>query len=124
LDQYPPGSMTSTHTGNPMCCAAALANLRAIREQKLVDNARAMGAILHDELQRIERRFGGPIGPAAATGLVGTVQVIKPGTTEPDADLATDVVRRCYEQGLLMFAPVGVGGGTLKIAPPLTVDEP
>jgi adenosylmethionine-8-amino-7-oxononanoate aminotransferase len=28
MDQFPPGSMTSTHTGNPVCCAAAVANIR------------------------------------------------------------------------------------------------
>ena len=33
MDQFPPGSMTSTHTGNPVCCAAALANLKKSCEE-------------------------------------------------------------------------------------------
>jgi len=37
----------------------------------------------------------------------------------PDGEIAFDVVRNCMEKGLLMFAPVGSGGGTVKIAPPL-----
>lgn len=123
LDQYPAGSMTSTHTGNPVCAAAALASVRVLQEEKLVENAREMGKILDSELKRIQQRFGGPIGAGDARGLVGTVQIVKPGTTEADKELATDIVRRCVEAGLLMFAPVGVGGGTVKISPPLCTPE-
>jgi len=123
LDQYPPGSMTSTHTGNPVCCAAALASLNAIKQKKMVDNAARLGAILDHELKRIGQRFGPAMGDPCATGLVGSIQVVKPGTTEPDSALATDIVRRCIEMGLLMFAPVGVGGATVKIAPPLCTPE-
>ena len=46
-----------------------------------------------------------------------------PQTGEPDSYLAYDVVRRCYEKGLLMFNPVGFGGATVKIAPPLVITE-
>jgi 4-aminobutyrate aminotransferase-like enzyme len=124
MDQYPPGSMTSTHTGNPVCVAAALASIQAIEREGLVANAARLGVILGNELRRIQQRFGGPIGAADARGLVATVQVVKPGTTDPDPQLAARIVRRCFEQGLLMFAPVGVGGGTIKICPPLVMTEP
>ena len=123
LDQFPPGSMTSTHTGNPVCCAAALANLQIIQEQNLIDHAAQMGPILDTGLKRIERRFGEPIAQAVGTGLVGTLQVICPGTTDPDAVTAGKIIDRCIEMGLLMFAPVGVGGGTIKICPPLVIPE-
>ncbi len=128
LDQFPPGSMTSTHTGNPVCAAAALASLRVIQDQRLVEHAARLGGILLAELRRIQTRFGpaktNPIGAADARGLVATLQMVQPGTTEPDAKLAGDVVRRCVERGLLMFAPVGVGGATIKICPPLVIEEP
>jgi len=54
---------------------------------------------------------------------VAGIQVIKPGTREPDPVVATAVNVACYQKGLLMFAPVGVGGECLKIAPPLTIAE-
>ena len=57
MDMYPPGSMTSTHTGNPLCAAAALANVRVIVEEGLVEHSRRMGEILQPELQRIGGRF-------------------------------------------------------------------
>jgi len=40
---------------------------------------------------------------------------------DPDPDLAFEIIRRCFEAGLLMFAPVGRGGGTVKISPPLSI---
>ncbi len=123
MDLYPPGSMTSTHTGNPLCAAAALANVRVIVEEALVENSRRMGEILQPELQRIGRRFCRRIGAVHGKGLVASLHIIKPGGIEPDAALANDIVRRCVEKGLLMFSPVGYGGASVKIAPPLITQE-
>ena len=49
--------------------------------------------------------------------------MVKPGGTEPDAELAGRIVWRCVEKGLLMFAPVGYAGASIKISPPLTITE-
>lgn len=61
------------------------------------------------------------IGCVAGRGLVAGVACVRPGTTEPDSDVAFDVVRRAMEKGVLMFAPVGFGSGTVKISPPLVI---
>ena len=53
----------------------------------------------------------------------GSLACIIPGTKEPDGSLAWDVVRRSVEKGVLMFSPVGHGGATIKICPPLTITE-
>ena len=49
--------------------------------------------------------------------------IVKKKSKDPDADLAWEIVYKCYLKGLLMFAPVGFGGATVKIAPPLCVTE-
>ncbi len=123
MDLYPPGSMTSTHTGNPVCAAAALANLQVIEEENLVENARSMGEILQGELRRIGGRFPEHIGAVHGKGLVASLHVVKPGGIEPNPGLAADVVCRCVEKGLMMFAPVGYAGASVKIAPPLVIEE-
>ena len=56
-------------------------------------------------------------------GLVAGMACVVPGKKDPDGDLAFDVVERCLEKGVLMFSPVGFGGGTVKIAPPLVITE-
>lgn len=118
MDQYPPGSMTSTHTGNPVCVAAALASMEVIERDDLAGNAARVGRVLHEELNTIAGDFP-QVGAVHGRGLVAGLPMVKPGTKEPDADLAWDIVQRCYEKGLLMFSPVGFGGATVKIAPPL-----
>jgi 4-aminobutyrate aminotransferase/diaminobutyrate-pyruvate transaminase/4-aminobutyrate aminotransferase/(S)-3-amino-2-methylpropionate transaminase len=123
MDLYPPGSMTSTHTGNPICSASALANLKAIKDENLVENARKMGDVLHQELARIATRFGSRVGATHGKGLVAAVQLVKPGGNEPDGDAAWNVIRLCVEKGLMLFSPVGPGGGSVKICPPLMITE-
>lgn len=123
MDLYPPGSMTSTHTGNPVCAAAVLANLKVIEDERLVEKAQAMGEILQPELRRIAARFPRHIGAVHGKGAVASLHIVKPGGIEPNAALATDIVRRCVEKGLLLFAPVGYGGASVKVSPPLVIGE-
>jgi 4-aminobutyrate aminotransferase/diaminobutyrate-pyruvate transaminase/4-aminobutyrate aminotransferase/(S)-3-amino-2-methylpropionate transaminase len=122
MDLHPAGSMTSTHTGNPVCCAAALASIELVVTENLAGNARQMGALLHERLRALEERFP-QIGSVEGRGLVAGVACVAPGTTAPDGDLAWEVVNRCVEKGVLMFSPVGFGGATVKISPPLVIHE-
>ena len=121
MDQYPPGSMTSTHSGNPVCCAAAQASLDLIQREDLVGNAERVGAVLHAELAGLKEKYPRAIGDVQGKGLVAGVHMIKDGRKEPDPDLAFEIVCKCMEKGLLMFSPVGKS--TVKIAPPLCSTE-
>ncbi len=123
MDMYPPGSMTSTHTGNPVCAASALANLEVIEDEGLVENARRMGEILQPELRRIGKRFEKYVGAVHGKGLVASLHMVQPGGIEPNKPLAGDIVRRAVEKGLLMFAPVGYAGASVKVSPPLCIAE-
>jgi 4-aminobutyrate aminotransferase-like enzyme len=120
MDLHPPGSMTSTHTGNPVCCAAALASLDLIVKEDLPRRAKERGELLHGHLHALAKRVP-QIGRVDGKGLVAGVACVRSGTKEPDGALAFDVVRRCIEKGVLMFSPVGYGGATVKICPPLVI---
>ena len=122
MDLPPSGSMTSTHTGNPVCCAAALASIDLVINENLAANAAAMGTLLHVRLADLRQRTPA-IGHVAGKGLVAGIACVKPGTKEPDGALARNIVERCVEKGVLMFSPVGLGGATVKIAPPLVITE-
>src|SRR5512137_2788281 len=121
MDQFGPGSMTSTHTGNPVCCAAALASLKKIVKDNLTANAARLEKPLLDGLKKIQACHPEVIGHVTARGLVGGMQTVKPGKKEPDHDLAHAIIERCMWKGLLLFSPVGAWGQTVKIAPPLTI---
>lgn len=121
MDQFAPGSMTSTHTGNPVCVAAALASVRKILREDLTGNAARLEAPLRAGLQSIRARHPDVVGHYSAHGLVGGLQMVQPGRKEPNHDLAHAVIEKCFHKGLLFFAPVGAWGQTVKIAPPLTL---
>ena len=120
LDLYGPLTMTSSHAGNPVCCAAALASIDLVLNERLAERAKETGAVLHSRLQTLASRFP-EIGCVAGKGLVAGIACVRPGTTEPDADVAFDVVHRAMQKGVLMFAPVGFGMATVKISPPLVI---
>jgi len=120
MDQYPPGSMTSTHTGNPICAAAALANINIIMKEKLWKRAERIGRVMRKRLLAIQRQFPERVGLIQGKGLVYAIHVVKPGVKrQPDYDFAFEVVRCCTEKGLLFFSPVGAA--SIKICPPLIV---
>jgi len=123
MDQFQPGSMTSTHTGNPVCVASALANLKAIEEEGIVENARKSGDLLHTELRRVRERFKDVAGSLQGKGMVAGLHMTKPGSKDPDGDLAFEIVNGCFRRGLLMFSPVGAGSATVKISPPLVTPK-
>ena len=84
LDLHPAGSMTSTHTGNPVCCAAALASIDLVLNENLAENARKMGDMLHRRLRAMAARIP-QIGCVAGKGLVAGVACVIPGSNNPDA---------------------------------------
>lgn len=122
MDLFGPGTMTSTHTGNPVCCAAALASIELVVEENLAANAGRVGGLLHEKLRGMKARYP-QIGCVQGKGLVAGVICIRPGSKEPDGDLAWEAVGRSVEKGVLMFSPVGFGGSTIKICPPLVITQ-
>lgn len=123
MEIYAPGSMTSTHSASPLSVTAAIANLEIIRDEKLADRAAEMEKILIPGLEKIQRAHPQALGCLHGKGLVAGIQVVSPGTREPDAATANAINLNCFHKGLLMFAPVGVAGECIKIAPPLTIPE-
>lgn len=123
MGMYPPGSMTSTHSASPLPVAAAIENLKIIEREDLVARSAALGDILGLELDRIQAKYADNIGASMHRGLVGGLLMVVPGSKDPDADTALAINEKCFQKGLLMFAPVGLGGGCIKIAPPLTIPE-
>jgi 4-aminobutyrate aminotransferase/diaminobutyrate-pyruvate transaminase/4-aminobutyrate aminotransferase/(S)-3-amino-2-methylpropionate transaminase len=102
---------------------AAVANIKRLLDLKLTERAAQRGQTLFRLLGTLQERFGKVIGTIHGRGLVAGIQIVKPGTKEPDAELANRIVEKSYQKGLLFFAPVGYGGATVKIAPPLVISD-
>lgn len=120
MDLFLPGEMTSTHAGNPVCCAAALANIELLIKENLVQNAHDMDQVMHFELQKIKDTFP-HIGYVQGKGLAWAIHMVKPGTRESDPELAYKVVIKAIQKGLMITGTLGPNNATIKMMPPLTI---
>lgn len=113
-----PGEVSSTHSGNPVCLAAAKATLDKFDDPELVRSFAAKGQVLRKELNEIvESNAVSLVGPRGR-GMVAGIEVTKEG--QPDPAAANAIVEAAFEGGLLVFAPVGPSKSIIKISPPLT----
>jgi 4-aminobutyrate aminotransferase len=113
------GSHGSTFGGNPVCCAAALATLDLV-EGGLMANAARMGDRLLARADALKEKHT-CIGDVRGRGLMVGIEFVKDrATREPAGELVHDLVQRAFRQGLLLL---GAGKSTLRLAPPLVVDQ-
>lgn len=114
------GSMSSTHSGNPLCCAAGLANLEVIESENLIQESARKGKILHNKLNELKHKYPERISYIFGKGLVGGVIFKNPVTRELDSEFASKVSERCMQKGLLV---VHTGRESIKIGPPLIIPD-
>lgn len=113
------GSMSSTHSANPLACAAGLANLQALLEDGLVDNARRLGEVFHSRLGELRNRYPALIRCVLGKGLVAAVHFVTPGGNLL-VETCTRICEESMRRGLLV---VHTGRESIKLAPPLCISE-
>jgi 4-aminobutyrate aminotransferase-like enzyme len=114
------GSMSSTHSANPLCCAAAFANLQVIESKDLVKESARKGIILHRELNRIKEKYPHRVSYVFGKGLLAAMLFKDPKTGSPDCIFPSMVCERAMQKGLLL---VHTGRESIKIGPPLTIPD-
>ena len=119
LDDPEAGDMSSTHGGNPVCAAAALASLQVLEEEQLVAAAESTGKLVLDSLNGLAEEFPDHILSIHGPGLFIGVHIRSPDTGELDVELADAIVLESMRRGVLMFL---TGRGFLKFTPPLGID--
>lgn len=118
MDKAWPGSQGGTYGGNAVSCAAALATLEVIQEEKLVDNAAEMGQRLERGLRRVAAD-NPVIGDVRGLGLMLANEFTTPDG-QPDTESATRAHRAAVEAGLLLLT-CGPHGNVVRMIPPLIV---
>jgi 4-aminobutyrate aminotransferase-like enzyme len=114
------GNMSSTHSANPLVCAAGLATIEEIERLDLVGESERKGKILHDLLNRLKDKYPNRISHILGKGMVAAVLFIKPDGTGVDTEFPSLVSERAMQKGLLV---VHTGRESIKIGPPLTISD-
>jgi 4-aminobutyrate aminotransferase-like enzyme len=113
----------NTFGGNTVAVAAAQATLDVIRDERLVENARDVGATLRAGLRELQQRHPEVIGDVRGRGLYAGVEIVSdPATKTPDGPRAAAIVNALRRRRVLISA-TGRPGNTLKIRPPLVFSQ-
>jgi 4-aminobutyrate aminotransferase len=120
MERWQPGSHGGTYGGNAVACAAAVATIRAMREERMVENAARQGVLLKTELLRIKAQSPS-IGDVRGIGLMVGVELTAADGT-PDTALAKRIVAACRDRGLLLLT-CGPYDNVIRFIPPLIVEE-
>jgi 4-aminobutyrate aminotransferase-like enzyme len=113
------GSMSSTHSANPLVCAAGLANMQALIEDGLIVNSKKLGAVFHEHLNLLKNKYPNYISSVQGVGLLAAV-IFTDSNKTPLSALCDLISEKCLQSGLLV---VHTGRESIKLAPPLVINN-
>jgi len=122
MDAVHPGGLGGTFGGNPVACAAALGSIETMGKEDLPAAARRLGDIMLPRLRKLAEAHP-VIGDIRGRGAMIAIELVTPGTIEPDAAAAAKVARTCHAAGLIVLT-CGTFGNVLRFLPPLVIGEP
>ena len=124
MDAPEPGGLGGTYAGSPLACAAALAVLDVIEEERLIERANVLGDRIKGELARISQRNDTvPMNAIRGPGAMVAFDIVKSrGGQEPDADATRRVTAAALADGLVLLS-CGVDANSIRILMPLTIPD-
>lgn len=124
MDAPLPGGLGGTYAGSPIGCAAALAVIDVIRDEKLVDAALRIGAHFGKRLKALQAEFPSVIGEVRADrGAMIAIELVHGGDPKrPDAELTKQLVAEAGKNGLVILS-CGVNGNVIRFLPALTMPD-
>jgi 4-aminobutyrate aminotransferase/(S)-3-amino-2-methylpropionate transaminase len=121
MDAVHPGGLGGTYGGNPVACAAALGAIETMSKEDLPGAARRIGEMMLPRLRKLAQLYP-VIGDVRGRGAMIAIELVRPGTIEPDAAAATKVAKACHAAGLIVLT-CGTYGNVLRFLPPLVISE-
>ena len=111
-----------TTAGNPVACAASLANFKILEEESLLENAKEVGDYFVAGMKKLQEKYE-IVGDVRGKGLIMGMELVKDRESrEPAADLAAMVSYRSYELGLIYYY-AGIHSNVLEFTPPLIITK-
>lgn len=120
MDAAASGSIGGTYIGSPVCCAAALATIKYMKEIDLNAKAKEVGATIMNRLENLMKECP-EIGDVRGIGAMIGIEFVKNGDpTQPDAEICTKIVKGCSDNGLIMLS-AGTHKNIIRILSPLVI---
>jgi 4-aminobutyrate aminotransferase/(S)-3-amino-2-methylpropionate transaminase len=121
MDEIHPSGLGGTYGGNPIACAAALGAIETIQSENLIKRANEIGKIMVDALNAMKAKYP-VIGEVRGRGAMIAIELVQPGSKEPNGDVLGKVVKYAQQKGVL-FLTAGTYGNVLRFLPPLVISD-
>ena len=118
---FKPGDHLSTFGGNPVSCAASLANIEYMLEERLCEQSLEKGAYLMDRLNQLKRDQA-IVGEVRGLGLMVGIELVTDDKRTPGTAEAEAVRDHCLAAGVLVGVG-GVYGNVVRVQPPLVITK-
>lgn len=120
LDKWSPGRHGSTYGGNPVACAAALASIKLIETENLLENARKMGDRIMTRVRALKTRYSS-IAEVRGLGLMIGIEFVD-AEGNPDGERLASLVEECFKRKLLLL-DCGSKDHVIRFLPPLNCSQ-
>jgi 4-aminobutyrate aminotransferase/(S)-3-amino-2-methylpropionate transaminase len=121
MDAVHVGGLGGTYGGNPVACAAALATIDYMRTRDLVGAANRIGRQVTGRLGALQDQFPA-IGDVRGRGAMQAIELVAPGTLEPDPASAGLIAAACLRAGVIVLT-CGTWGNVIRLLPPLVISD-
>jgi 4-aminobutyrate aminotransferase/(S)-3-amino-2-methylpropionate transaminase len=121
MDSVHASGLGGTYGGNPIACAAALGAIETIEEENLVARAKHIGEILGSSLRELAKKYP-VIGEVRGRGAMQAIELVEPGTKNPNTAAMSAVVKYCQSQGVLVLT-AGTYSNVVRFLPPLVITD-
>jgi len=121
MDSIHLSGLGGTYGGNPIACAAALGAIETIEKDNLVERANKIGKIMTDALNEMAKKYS-IIGEVRGRGAMQAIELIKPGSDEPNSEAQAAIIKYCVSKGVLILS-AGTYANVIRLLPSLAIDE-
>ena len=121
MDSVHVAGLGGTYGGNPIACAAALGVFETMESEKLVERANHVGKILSDYLKALQAKYP-VIGEVRGRGAMQAIELVKPGSKDPNPEAMNAIVKYCQSKGVLVLT-AGTYGNVVRFLPPIVITD-
>lgn len=121
MDSSHPGGLGGTFGGNPVAAAAAIAVFEEIERHDLLREGRRIEGILKPGLLALQKKYD-VIGDVRGIGAMLAIELVQPGTSEPNAAAVSSIAAFAAQNGVLLLT-AGTYGNVVRFLPSLAISD-